>query len=172
MQQDLARTEKACQELEDKNQVLRSEVKTKDAKLGSTVAQLEKATRQLEQANAQVKRLETNQSSTSVQSTRRASVTPNKRESIRIGTSLEVDPQERIAELERQLVEREQETKDLEVKLFESSLAGSSLSTFDDEPLAAQRNTNRSLFPESAPAAVTPAPVAQTPGRQAIADRY
>ena len=69
-------------------------------------------------------------------------------------------------------MEREQETKDLEVKLFESSLAGSSLSTFDDEPLPAQRNTNRSLFPESAPAAATPAPVAQTPGRQAIADRW
>ena len=75
LRQDVARAEKTCQELEDKNQVmiftnnwiittghfcklllqsLRTELKTKDAKLNSATSQLEKSTRQLEQANAQV----------------------------------------------------------------------------------------------------------------------
>ena len=74
LRQEVARAEKTCQELEDKNQVtivsstrdsfvnansswlqsLRTELKTKDAKLSSTTSQLEKTARQLEQANAQV----------------------------------------------------------------------------------------------------------------------
>ena len=55
----------------------------------------------------------------------------------------------RIADLEKQLAEREQETKDLEVKLFESSLGRSKGPSFDDEPLPTQK-TNRALFNEDA----------------------
>ena len=94
-------------------QIMRTDLKSKEAKLSSTTALLENANKQLEQANSQVvtaailvfrtsmlthliqvKRLETDKSSTTVQ-TRRASVTPHKRESIRIGTTHEVDPLQR-----------------------------------------------------------------------------
>ena len=79
----------------------------------------------------------------------------------------------RIAELEKQLTEREQETKDLEVKLFESSLGRSKLPSFDDEPLPAHK-ANRTLFKEdttSCPPMATPNRDEDT-SRRAIADRY
>ena len=78
----------------------------------------------------------------------------------------------RIAELEKQLMEREQETKDLEVKLFESSLGRSKLPSFDDEPLPAQK-INRTLFNEdtACPPMATPNRGEDT-SRRAIADRY
>ena len=77
----------------------------------------------------------------------------------------------RIAELEKQLIEREQETKDLEVKLFESSLGRSKLPSFDDEPLPAQK-LNRTLFNEdTCPPMATPNRGEDT-SRRAIADRY
>ena len=79
----------------------------------------------------------------------------------------------RIAELEKQLIEREQETKDLEVKLFESSMGRSKLPSFDDEPLPAQK-INRTLFNEDAascPPMATPNRGEDT-SRRAIADRY
>ena len=79
----------------------------------------------------------------------------------------------RIAELEKQLIEREQETKDLEVKLFESSMGRSKIPSFDDEPLPAQK-INRTLFNEDAascPPMATPNRGEDT-SRRAIADRY
>ena len=94
--------------------------------------------------------------------TRRASVTPHKREresSITIGTSQDINPFERIAVLEAKLAEKDQETKDLEVKLFESSFLQSTTKSsnnfFDeDAPLpSAKKNTARSLFDEEPVAA-------------------
>ena len=82
----------------------------------------------------------------------------------------------RIADLEKQLAEREQETKDLEVKLFESSL-GRKGPSFDDEPLPTQK-TNRALFNEDAILSTPSCPPMATPSRgedtsrKAIADRY
>ena len=82
----------------------------------------------------------------------------------------------RIADLEKQLAEREQETKDLEVKLFESSLDRKGPS-FDDEPLPAQK-TNRALFNEDVVLSTPSCPPMATPSRgedtsrKAIADRY
>ena len=82
----------------------------------------------------------------------------------------------RIADLEKQLAEREQETKDLEVKLFESSL-GRKGPSFDDEPLPTQK-TNRALFNEDAVLSTPSCPPMATPSRgedtsrKAIADRY
>ena len=84
----------------------------------------------------------------------------------------------RIADLEKQLAEREQETKDLEVKLFESSLGRSKGPSFDDEPLPTQKKTNRSLFNEDAVLSTPSCPPMATPSRgedtsrKAIADRY
>merc|ERR1711874_122228 len=159
LQYELTKVQKICQELEDKNQVLKAELKTKEAKLNSIQDHLEKTTKQLENASVTVKRLETDRDrnvcpptpggSTSAQQARRSSVTPLKRKSIKIGTSADIDPLERIAELEKKLSEREQETKDLEVKLFEASFTSSS-STFDEEaPLPGrQRTASRSLFDE------------------------
>ena len=88
--------------------------------------------------------------------TRRVSVTPHKREresSLTIGTSADIDPYERIAVLEAKLAEKDQETKDLEVKLFESSFlpsASKSGKIFDeDAPLpSAKKNPARTLFDE------------------------
>ena len=83
----------------------------------------------------------------------------------------------RIADLEKQLAEREQETKDLEVKLFESSLGRSKGPSFDDEPLPTQK-TNRALFNEDAVLSTPSCPPMATPSRgedtsrKAIADRY
>ena len=80
----------------------------------------------------------------------------------------------RIAELEKQLAEREEETKDLEVKLFESALGRPKLPSFDDEPLPAQKS-NRTLFNEDT---ATPCQPMATPSRgeetsrRAIAERY
>ena len=84
----------------------------------------------------------------------------------------------RIADLEKQLAEREQETKDLEVKLFESSLGRSKGPSFDDEPLPTQKKTNRALFNEDAVLSTPSCPPMATPSRgedtsrKAIADRY
>merc|ERR1712226_611896 len=109
---------------------------------------------------------ETDKSSTTVQqqsqSRRMSPVTPQKRESIRIGTGGGMDPEERIADLERRLAEKDKETKDLEVKLFESSLGAANVSNFDEEPLPVQRTASKSLFPEDS----LPAPTLQTPGRR------
>ena len=83
----------------------------------------------------------------------------------------------RIADLEKQLAEREQETKDLEVKLFESSMGRSKGPSFDDEPLPTQK-TNRALFNEDAVLSTPSCPPMATPSRgedtsrKAIADRY
>ena len=54
---------------------------------------------------------------------RRSSVTPHKT-GPGSSSSSAVDQAGRIAELERRLVEREEEARDLQTKLFESSLAG------------------------------------------------
>ena len=159
LQYDLTKVQKTCQELEDKNQALRAELKTKETKLNAVQDHLEKTTKQLENASVTVKRLETDRErnvcpptpggTAASQSSRRSSVTPLKRESIKIGTSADIDPLERIAELEKKLSDREQETKDLEVKLFEASFTSTS-STFDEEaPLPGrQRTASRSLFDE------------------------
>ena len=118
--------------------------------------QLGKANNQLESAQQSVKRLENSQHVVQTP-TRRASITPHKREresSITIGTSQDINPYERIAVLEAKLAEKDQETKDLEVKLFESSFLQSSTKSsnnlFDeDAPLpSAKKNTARSLFDE------------------------
>ena len=159
LQYELTKVQKICQELEDKNQSLKAELKTKEAKLNSIQDHLEKTTKQLENASVTVKRLETDRErnvcpptpggGASVQQPRRSSVTPLKRESIKIGTSADIDPLERIAELEKRLSEREQVTKDLEVKLFEASFT-STTNNFDEEaPLPGrQKAAARSLFDE------------------------
>ena len=75
--------------------------------------QLDKASKQLESAQQAVKRLET-AGAVSQTPGRRASVTPHKRDresSITIGTSGDLASQQRIAELECKLAEREQETR-------------------------------------------------------------
>ena len=116
--------------------------------------QLGKANNQLEAANQSVKRLENNQH-VGQTPTRRASVTPHKRErdsSITIGTSADINPYEKIALLEARLADKEQETKDLEVKLFESSFLQSAtksgFNAFDEEaPLpSAKKKSARNLF--------------------------
>ena len=167
--------------------MMRTELKSKDVKLSSTSAQLEKTTKQLEQATSQVnklnlcewyfmllqvKRMETERSSTSMQG-RRMSVTPHKRESIRIGVSQDspADPEDRIQELEKQLAEREQETKDLELKLFESSLgARPKFNSFDEEPLPSQKGARQSLFIEEPISAPSVSSV-QTPRREDVSRR-
>ena len=81
-------------------------------------------------------------------------LTRERESSITIGTSQDINPYERIAVLEAKLAEKDQETKDLEVKLFESSFLQSSTKSsnnlFDeDAPLpSAKKNTARSLFDE------------------------
>ena len=126
--------------------------------------QLGKANNQLETANQSVKRLENNQH-VGQTPTRRASVTPHKRErdsSITIGTSADINPYDKIAMLEARLAEKEQETKDLEVKLFESSFlqsaTKSSSNAFDeDAPLpSAKKKPARNLFDDE------PLPTART----------
>ena len=126
----------------------RSDLKVKESKVLTLQDQLDKASRQLESAQQTVKRLEVSQTPG-----RRASVTPHKRDresSITIGTSADLDPQQRIAELEAKLAEREQETRDLEVKLFEASFTSQSakLNAFDeDAPLPTTHKTAaRTLF--------------------------
>jgi len=59
LQYDLTKVQKTCQELEDKNQALRAELKTKDAKFNTIQDHLEKTSKQLENASNTVKRLET-----------------------------------------------------------------------------------------------------------------
>merc|ERR1712106_965580 len=159
LQYELTKVQKTCQELEDKNLSLKAELKTKETKLNSIQDHLEKTNKQLENATGMVKRLETDRERNACpptpggnnvsQTPRRSSVTPLKRESIKIGTSADIDPMERIAELEKKLSEREQESKDLEVKLFEASFTSTS-STFDeDAPLPGRQKTaSRSLFDE------------------------
>lgn len=126
----------------------RSDLKVKESKVLTLQDQLDKASRQLESAQQTVKRLEVSQTPG-----RRASVTPHKRDresSITIGTSADLDPQQRIAELECKLAEREQETRDLEVKLFEASFTSQSakFNAFDeDAPLPTTHKTAaRTLF--------------------------
>jgi len=159
LQYDLTKVQKTCQELEDKNQALRAELKTKDAKFNTIQDHLEKTSKQLENASNTVKRLETDRektvcpptpgSSSVSQTPRRSSVTPLKRESIRIGTSADIDPMERIAELEKKLSEREQESKDLEVKLFEASFTDTSKAFEEEAPLLGRhKTTSRTLFDE------------------------
>ena len=104
---------------------------------------------------------------------RRMSVTPHKRESIRIGVSQDspADPEDRIQELEKQLAEREQETKDLELKLFESSLgARPKFNSFDEEPLPSQKGARQSLFIEEPISAPSVSSV-QTPRREDVSRR-
>ena len=129
-------------------------MKTKEHKVTSLQDQLDKANSQLETAQQSVKRLENHQHVGQTPS-RRVSVTPHKREkegSITIGTSQDINPYERIAVLEAQLSQKDQETKDLEVKLFESSFlqtsTRSTTSFFDeDAPLpSAKKKPARNLF--------------------------
>ena len=145
--------------MEDKNQALRTELKTKDTKLVALQDHLEKTTKQLENASFTVKKLEDDKDRISCpptpggvsmpQSSKRGSVTPLKRESIRIGTSEDIDPLERVAELERKLAEREKENKDLEVKLFESSFTSVNATFDEDAPLPGKQKTGpRNLFDE------------------------
>ena len=143
---------------------MRSELKTKEHKLTSLQDQLGKANNQLETANQSVKRLENSQH-VSQTPTRRASVTPHKRErdsSITIGTSADINLYEKIAMLEAKLADKDQETKDLEVKLFEASFLQSasktSTNTFDeDAPLpSAKKKPARNLFDDE------PLPTART----------
>lgn len=57
--------------------------------------------------------------------------------------------EQRIADLERRLLEKEQEAKDLEVKLFEASFtSGTRKTSFDeDAPIVAKKKTSsRNLF--------------------------
>ena len=124
----------------------------KDGKLLTLQDQFDKTSRQLESAQQSVKRLESQAGDNVVQTPRRASVTPHKRESsINIGTSA-ADTEQRIAELETKLAEKEQETKDLEVKLFEASFVNTAATknVFDeDAPLPASkqpRTASRNLF--------------------------
>ena len=79
----------------------------------------------------------------------------------------------RIAELENRLAEKEKETKDLEVKLFEASFVKSStrsgsFGSFDEEaPLPAKPKTaSRSLFDEE------PLPTSRIPVPNNIANRH
>ena len=146
---------------------MRSELKTKEHKLTSLQDQLGKANNQLETANQSVKRLENSQH-VSQTPTRRASVTPHKRErdsSITIGTSADINLYEKIAMLEAKLADKDQESKDLEVKLFEASFLQSasktsltSTNTFDeDAPLpSAKKKPARNLFDDE------PLPTART----------
>ena len=121
--------------------------------------QLEKTNKQLETSQQTVRRLESSGSSSGAvcqTPTRRASITPHKRDrdsSITIGTSADIDPQERIAELESKLAEKEQETKDLEVKLFEASFTNSAASKniFDEDAPLPARQKSAFSFDEEAP---------------------
>ena len=132
-------------------------MKVKENKLMSLENQLEKSNKQLEASQQTVRRLESSGSSSGSvcqTPTRRASMTPHKRDSsITIGTSADIDSQEKIAELERKLAEKEQETKDLEVKLFEASFTNSAATKniFDEDAPLPSRQKSSFSFNEDAP---------------------
>lgn len=150
--------------------------------------QLEKTSRQLETSQQTVKRLETCQDgggsvAATPTTTRRCSMTPHKRESsITIGTSAADTDNDnllaKVKELEAKLAEKEQETKDLEVKLFEASFVSQTDSKHndffnEDAPLPANKAkapASRNLFDDQ------PLPTASKrqpePSQSSIANRH
>ena len=116
----MSRAEKKCQEFEDKLVNVRAELKSKETQVTSLQGQLDNKTRQLEVSQASLKKVEAEQGRAQPQTPSRTSLTPHKRDSIKIGTSADLDPHEEIAELKKKLAQRDQEMKDMEVKMWNS----------------------------------------------------